>query len=202
MYNPACQAPGGKFSSDRVPSGGFPAPQNGLNRLPHKDLLDCLRGFLRFLIRIASEKLPFAAHSPELARHSPEILCRELRCASREELFEAHSPFFGRREELVEPRDLRGMGREGPLGWREVGGMAHSLPVAPLELEIAAFFLAFGWREGEGMGREEQGMKREEVFAEHEAPSEWEEAGGMRLAGHSGRRNGDDLIPLSPVVTR
>jgi hypothetical protein len=68
------------------------------------------------------------------------------------------------------------MGREG-------GGMAHSLPFAPLERELAAFFLAFGWREGwgmqreaGGMGREVQGMRREEVFAGHEAPSEWKEA--------------------------
>ena len=55
-------------------------------------------------------------------------------------------------------------------------------------MEIAAFFLAFGRLEGEGMGREEQGMRREEVFAGHEAPSEWEEAGGMRLAGLITRR--------------
>jgi len=47
------------------------------------------------------------------------------------------------------------MGREGAIGWREAEGMAHSLPFAPLEMEIAAFFLAFGWREGWGMGREE-----------------------------------------------
>jgi len=37
----------------------------------------------------------------------------------------------------------------------EGGGTAHSLPFAPLEMEIAAFFLAFGRREGRGMGREE-----------------------------------------------
>ena len=66
--------------------------------------------------------------------------------------------------------------------------MAHSLPFAPLEMEIAAFFLAFGRLEGRGMRREEQGMRLEEVFAGHEAPSEWEEAGGMRLAGLVMRR--------------
>jgi hypothetical protein len=73
--------------------------------------------------------------------------------------------------------------------------MAHSLPFAPLEMEIAAFFLPFEWRKAEGMRceeqrmkREEQGMRREEVFAGHEAPSEWEEAGGMRLAGLITRR--------------
>jgi hypothetical protein len=66
--------------------------------------------------------------------------------------------------------------------------MAHSLPFAPLEMEIAAFFLPFGWLEAGGMGREEQGMRREEVFAGLEAPSEWEEAGGMRLAGLVARR--------------
>jgi hypothetical protein len=52
-------------------------------------------------------------------------------------------------------------------------------------------------------------MRREEVFAGHEASSEWEEAGGMRLAGLVARRfvpelidnsvfrrrNGDDPIP-------
>src|SRR3954464_8002977 len=87
------------------------------------------------------------------------------------------------------------MGREGSIEWREGGGMAHSLLVAPLEMEIVALCLAFGWleaggmrREGEGMRREEQGMGREEVFAGHEAPSEWEEAGGMRLAGLITRR--------------
>jgi len=80
------------------------------------------------------------------------------------------------------------MRREGSIGWREGGGMAHSLPFAPLEMEIAAFCLAFEWREAEGMKREEQGMRHEEVFAGHEAPSEWEEAGGMRLAGLVARR--------------
>src|SRR5436305_13247856 len=87
-------------------------------------------------------------------------------------------------------REGEGMGREGAIERREGGGTAHSLPFAPLEMEIAAFFLAFERleaggmrREGKGMGREEQGMRREEVFAGHEAPSEWEEAGGMRLAG-------------------
>jgi len=71
---------------------------------------------------------------------------------------------------------------------REGGGMAHSLPFASLERELAAFFLLFGWREGQGMGREEQGMRREKVFAGHEASFEWEEAGGMRLAGLVARR--------------
>ena len=85
-------------------------------------------------------------------------------------------------------REEQGMRREGSIGWREGGGMAHSLPFAPLEMEIAAFCLAFEWREAEGMKREEQGMRHEEVFAGHEAPSEWEEAGGMRLAGLVARR--------------
>ena len=83
--------------------------------------------------------------------------------------FGARSPSFGRREELVEPRDLQGMGREGELGWLEVGGMAHSLPFAPLERELAAFFLPFGWLEGGGMRCEGEGMRREEGFAGHEA---------------------------------
>ena len=60
--------------------------------------------------------------------------------------------------------------------------MAHSLPFAPLEMELAAFCLPFEWLEGEGMRREGQGMRREEVFAGHAASFEWEEAGGMRLA--------------------
>jgi hypothetical protein len=47
------------------------------------------------------------------------------------------------------------MGREGELERHEAGGMAHSLPFAPLEMELAAFFLLFGWREAGGMGREE-----------------------------------------------
>jgi hypothetical protein len=55
-------------------------------------------------------------------------------------------------------------------------------------MELAAFFLAFGWREAGGMWREGEGMRREEVFAGHEALSEWEEAGGMRLAGPVARR--------------
>ena len=73
--------------------------------------------------------------------------------------------------------------------------MAHSLPFAPLEVELAAFFLGFEWREARGMGCEAQGMRleeqemgREEVFAGHEASSEWEEAGGMRLAALAARR--------------
>jgi hypothetical protein len=47
------------------------------------------------------------------------------------------------------------MGREGEIGRREAGGRAHSLPFASLEMELAAFFLAFGRREAGGMGREE-----------------------------------------------
>src|SRR5947199_4008189 len=38
------------------------------------------------------------------------------------------------------------------------------------------------------MRLEAQGMRREKVFAGHEAASEWEEAGGMRLAGLVMRR--------------
>src|SRR3954467_5657523 len=82
----------------------------------------------------------------------------------------------------------RGMGREGSIGWREAEGMAHSLPFAPLEMEIAAFFLPFGRLDGRGMRREEQGMRLGKVFAGHEAASEREEAGGMRLAGQIARR--------------
>jgi hypothetical protein len=70
------------------------------------------------------------------------------------------------------------MGREGELGWHELGGMAHSLPFAPLERELAAFFLPFGRLEAGGMRcevggmeREEQGMRREEAFAGYEASS-------------------------------
>ena len=54
------------------------------------------------------------------------------------------------------------MGREGELARREVGGMAHSLPFASLEMELAAFFLGFEWLEAGGMGREAQGMRLEE----------------------------------------
>ena len=36
--------------------------------------------------------------------------------------------------------------------------MIHSLPFAPLEMELAALCLPFEWREGGGMRREEQGM--------------------------------------------
>src|SRR3954467_8888410 len=158
MYNPDCQVPGGKFFLGLVSLGGFQSPQDELNRLPCKDLFDNLRGFCRFLIRIASGKLLVAVRSPELARHSPEILSRELQCTCPEDsfgthslLFGARSPFFGRRAELFEPRELGGMGREGSIGWREGGGMAHSLPFAPLEMEIAAFFLAFGRPEAGGM---------------------------------------------------
>ena len=39
--------------------------------------------------------------------------------------------------------------------------MAHSLPFAPLETEIAAFFLPFGWREAGGTRLEGRGMGRE-----------------------------------------
>jgi hypothetical protein len=46
------------------------------------------------------------------------------------------------------------MGREEELGRREAGGMAHSLLFTSLEMELAAFFLPFGWREAGGMGRE------------------------------------------------
>jgi hypothetical protein len=54
------------------------------------------------------------------------------------------------------------MGREEELERREAGGMAHSLPFAPLEMEPAAFFLPFGRLEAGGMRREGEGMRREE----------------------------------------
>ena len=102
------------------------------------------------------------------------------------------------------------MGREGPIGWREGegmgregGGMAHSLPFALLEREIAAFCLPFGWLEGRGMRLEEEGTGRGEVFAGHEASFEWEEAGGMRLAELVTRRRrparptgGDETVTI------
>jgi len=50
--------------------------------------------------------------------------------------------------------EAQGMGREESIGRREGGGTAHSLPFAPLEMELAAFFLAFGWPEAGGMRRE------------------------------------------------
>ena len=54
------------------------------------------------------------------------------------------------------------MGREGELERHEGEGMAHSLPFAPLEMELAAFFLAFEWLEARGMGRKEDEMRLEE----------------------------------------
>ena len=63
-------------------------------------------------------------------------------------LFEPHSPLFA-------PFVLRGMRREESFGRREVEGMAHDEPFAPLDRELAAFFLLFGRLEGQGMRREE-----------------------------------------------
>jgi hypothetical protein len=63
----------------------------------------------------------------------------------------------------------------------EAGGMPPEELFALLEAELAASFLPFG-------RREEQGTRREEVFAGREASSGWEEAGGMRLAGLDARR--------------
>jgi len=60
-----------------------------------------------------------------------------------------------RREEQGMRLEEQGMGREEVFRRREGGGTAHSLPFAPLEMEIAAFFLAFGRLEGQGMRREE-----------------------------------------------
>src|SRR5947209_20411511 len=60
------------------------------------------------------------------------------------------------------------MGREGSIGWRELGGMAHSLPFAPLEIEIAAFFLAFEGLEAGGMRRDGEGLGREGAIERRE----------------------------------
>jgi hypothetical protein len=56
-------------------------------------------------------------------------------------------------------------------------------------METAALFPAVRRLEG-------QGTRREEVFAGHEAPSEWEEAGGMRLAGLVARRFAPALFDI------
>jgi hypothetical protein len=47
---------------------------------------------------------------------------------------------------------------------REVEGMAHDELFAPLEAELAAFSLAFGRLEEEGMRLEGRGTRRETVF--------------------------------------
>jgi hypothetical protein len=77
--------------------------------------------------------------------------------------------------------------------------MAREELFAPLDVELAALFLPFGRLEGQGARCEEEGMRlekqrrgREEVFAGREVPSQWEEDGGMRLAGLDARR----LVPL------
>jgi hypothetical protein len=48
------------------------------------------------------------------------------------------------REELFGRLEGEGMGREESFGRREGGGTAHEGLFAPLEVEFAAFFLAFG----------------------------------------------------------
>jgi len=73
------------------------------------------------------------------------------------------------------------MGREGPIGRRAGERTAHGLAIAPPEVAIAALCLACRRLAG-------RGTRREEVFAGYEAPSEREEAGGMRLAGLVTRR--------------
>jgi hypothetical protein len=81
---------------------------------------------------------------------------------------------------------------------REGGGTAHEGLFAPLDVELAAFSLAFEGLEGRGTRREERGMRleeqgtrREEVFAGRKVPSREEEDGGTRLAGFDARR----LVP-------
>jgi hypothetical protein len=68
--------------------------------------------------------------------------------------------------------------------------MAHSLLVAPLEMELAAFFLAFGRLEAGGMRREGEGMSHSLLVAPLEMELAalflgfvWLEAGGMRREG-------------------
>jgi hypothetical protein len=121
------------------------------------------------------------------------------------------------------------MGREGSIEWREGEGMAHSLLLAPLEMEIAAFFLAFEWLEaggmrgeGEGMGREGSigwreggGMARSLPFAPLEMEIAafflafgWLEAGGMRreevFAGHEAPSEWEEAggMRLAGLITR
>jgi hypothetical protein len=83
--------------------------------------------------------------------------------------------------------------------------MAHEELFAPLDVELAAFSLAFEGLEGRGTRREErgvrleeqgvrleeQGTRREEVFAGRKVPSREEGDGGMRRAGFDARR----LVP-------
>jgi len=78
MYNPACQAPGGRFFSGLVPLEGSRALQDRANMLHYQPLWTCFRFVDGRFARIEPEELLSASHSPELARHSPEILSCEL----------------------------------------------------------------------------------------------------------------------------
>jgi len=100
------------------------------------------------------------AHSPEIARHSPEIGSHFFECTWQEKLFAVHSLLFGRLDE-------RGMSRSLSFARREERGTRRE--------EV------FARREG-------RGMRREEVFERREVPLEREEDGGMRLAGLVARR--------------
>jgi hypothetical protein len=86
--------------------------------------------------------------------------CEEL-AMPRSLLFAWHFPLFGPHSLLFAPFELGGMRREEPFGKLAGGGMALEELFAPLDVELAAFFLLFGWLEGQGMRCEEEGMRLE-----------------------------------------
>jgi len=73
--------------------------------------------------------------------------CEEL-VTPRSLLFAWHSPLVEPHSLLFEPFELGGMGREELF--------------APLDVELASFFLPFGRLEGQGTRREEEEMRLDE----------------------------------------
>lgn len=106
----------------------------------------------------------FEPREGEIEAHSPQGVVCDTRGTSCEELAMPRSLLFAWHSPLFEPFELGGMGREESIGRREGGGTAHEGLFAPLEGELAAFSLPFGWHEG-------RGMRREEVFEGRKLPS-------------------------------
>jgi len=105
----------------------------------------------------------------------------------RSPLFAGHSLLFAprfprfapfelegiRREELFEPCEGEGMEGEESFERREGGGTARGELFAPLEAELAALPLPFGWLEEEGMRLEGRGTRPERVPITRGTPGDY-----------------------------
>ena len=106
-------------------------------------------------LHLAWHSLLFEPRGGEIEARSPGGMLCEKQGMPCEELATSHSLLFAPHSPSFAPLALRGMGREESIGRREGEGTAHEELFAPLDAELASFFVVFGRLEGGGMRRDE-----------------------------------------------